>query len=146
MHHYIDQCQRQSAFPRSRRYHLTLSIALSPDERGQLLEKSDIFAAIHLEAAQQGQTVAPAAEANVDLHFTSFVPAPDPNEKGKSRLIELDGVRGGPIDCGPCNDFLSVYYPCLSKRHLVNSSLYRTLHYTSKRSTSERVLTYSSAW
>jgi ubiquitin carboxyl-terminal hydrolase L3 len=81
---------------------------LSPQQRGELLEKSDIFAAIHLDAARQGQTAAPAAEAEVDLHFTCFVPALDPSQKEESRLVELDGRRGGPIDCGPCSDFLTV--------------------------------------
>lgn len=83
---------------------------MEPQQRGELLEKSDIFASIHLDAANQGQTAAPAAEANVDLHFTCFVPAPDPKEKGKMRLVELDGNRGGPIDCGPCSDFLTVSF------------------------------------
>ena len=106
---YIDKCQ--STF-----LNLKLSpeishngfLGLNPQERGELLEKSDIFAAIHLDAANHGQTAAPAAEANVDLHFACFVPAPDPSQKGAQRLIELDGNRGGPVDCGPCTDFLSV--------------------------------------
>jgi len=90
LHQYIDKCQ-----------------SLNPQERGELLEKSDIFAAIHLGAANHGQTAAPAADAEVDFHFTCFVPAPDPSQEGAQRLIELDGVRGGPIDCGPCTDLLS---------------------------------------
>jgi len=90
LHKYIDQCQ-----------------GITPQERGKLLEESDIFAAIHLDAANQGQTAAPPAEADVNLHFTSFVPARDPAQEGALRLIELDGNRGGPIDCGPCTDFLT---------------------------------------
>lgn len=84
--------------------------ALTPQQRGELLEKTDVFAAIHLDAAQDGQTAAPAAEDNVEFHFTAFVPAPDPLNKGSMRLIELDGVRGGPIDSGQCENFLEVSF------------------------------------
>jgi ubiquitin carboxyl-terminal hydrolase L3 len=84
--------------------------AITPQERGKLLEKSDIFAAIHLDAANQGQTAAPPAEADVNLHFTCFVPSRDPAQEGALRLIELDGNRGGPIDCGSCTDFLTVSF------------------------------------
>jgi len=104
LHQYIDKCQE-----------------LTPQQRGELLEKSDIFTAIHLDAANQGQTAAPAADANVDLHFTCFVPAPDPSEKGAQRLIELDGNRGGPIDCGPCKDFLSDVAAYVKKTYVSTS-------------------------
>lgn len=42
----------------------------------------------------QGQTEAPAADSEVDLHFIAFI-------KGKNNhLYELDGRRNGPIDLG----------------------------------------------
>jgi ubiquitin carboxyl-terminal hydrolase L3 len=84
---------------------------MDPGKRGELLEKTDIFASIHLDAASHGQTAAPGEDEDVDLHFTAFVSALDPDcgEGGeKMRLLELDGTRGGPIDRGECKNLLSV--------------------------------------
>jgi len=105
LHHYMDQCQ-----------------GLNPQQRGELLEKSDIFATIHLDAAQRGQTTAPAADADVNLHFTCFVPAPDPKQPGGLRLIELDGNRGGPIDCGPCSELLKDSAAYIKNKYLDSSN------------------------
>ena len=46
------------------------------------------------EAAQQGATEAPPADADVDLHFVAFVPGKD------GHLWELDGRKVGPVDHG----------------------------------------------
>lgn len=46
------------------------------------------------EAAQQGATEAPPADADVDLHFVAFVPGSD------NHLWQLDGRKAGPIDHG----------------------------------------------
>ena len=73
-----------------------------------------MLANVHAEAASGGQTAAPDADANVDLHFTCFVQAPSPESRFKDsgkiemRLVELDGRRGGPVDRGVCVDLLRV--------------------------------------
>jgi len=79
---------------------------MTPQDRSKLLEETDIFASIHNDAAVKGQTDAPAADAKVDLHYTCFVQSPDPSEKSRMRLIELDGRRPAPLDCGSSEDFL----------------------------------------
>ncbi|KZT39370.1 peptidase C12, ubiquitin carboxyl-terminal hydrolase 1 [Sistotremastrum suecicum HHB10207 ss-3] len=88
----------------------------TPAERSKLLEETDIFASIHLEAAQSGQSSAPSADEDVNLHYTCFVLAAsspassgtDPNAEhgGGTRLVELDGRRVGPVDHGPSTDLL----------------------------------------
>jgi len=91
-------------------------IELSPLERAKVLETTDLFASAHAEAAAGGQTAAPDAALDTDLHFTAFVKAPSAAEravhgvsaKPDMRLIELDGSRAGPIDHGPCHDVLEV--------------------------------------
>ncbi|OJT09820.1 hypothetical protein TRAPUB_13690 [Trametes pubescens] len=85
----------------------------TPEERAKILETTPLFANIHADAASGGQTAVP-ADLATDLHFTCFVRAPSPpsQEEGTPaspdgmRLIELDGRRVGPIDRGPCTDFL----------------------------------------
>ncbi|KAG7674996.1 hypothetical protein Ndes2526B_g07844 [Nannochloris sp. 'desiccata'] len=71
---------------------------LSPDARGKHLEQPPEGAisidAIHEEAAQQGATEAPPADADVDLHFVAFVPGSD------NHLWQLDGRKAGAIDHG----------------------------------------------
>ncbi|KAL1943164.1 hypothetical protein VTO73DRAFT_4835 [Trametes versicolor] len=86
----------------------------TPEERAKILETTPLFANIHADAASGGQTAVP-ADLATDLHFTCFVRAPNPpsREEGTPaspdgmRLIELDGRRVGPIDRGPCTDFLA---------------------------------------
>jgi len=95
-----------------------------------MLETTPLFADIHAESAESGQT-APVNDS--DLHFTCFVEAPesdirkvaqggevtdDMQEDSKSsgmRLIELDGRRNGPIDHGECKDLLTVSSSCISR-------------------------------
>ncbi|KAI8945712.1 putative ubiquitin carboxyl-terminal hydrolase [Xylaria longipes] len=73
---------------------LAQSIPLGPAERSALLEKTPALATAHQEAASQGQTVAPDAQDNVDLHYVCFVKTDD------GTLWELDGRRKGPIARG----------------------------------------------
>ncbi|KXN91237.1 Ubiquitin carboxyl-terminal hydrolase isozyme L3, partial [Leucoagaricus sp. SymC.cos] len=102
----------------------------TPEERGKLLESTDLFTKIHLDSSALGQTSQPTNEEdgmNTDLHFTCFVAAPDGearkaavqrqhtflvDETGGAlegmRLVELDGRRPFPIDHGPCTDVLDV--------------------------------------
>jgi len=84
----------------------------TPFERAELLEKTDLFASAHAEAAAGGQSATPSADEECDLHFSCFVKAPTAEERntqtpvGEYRLIELDGRRAGPIDRGECTDLL----------------------------------------
>lgn len=66
---------------------------LPPAERAKLLEKTPALAAAHHEAASQGDTAAPDAQDDVDLHYVCFVKAGD-------TLWELDGRRRGPLARG----------------------------------------------
>lgn len=92
--------------------HPTHLTGKSPEERAKLLETTEHFASIHADAASSGQTVAPTADSKTNLHFTCFVQAPSSRDDGREiagmRVIELDGRRDGPIDRGPCTDFLTV--------------------------------------
>jgi ubiquitin carboxyl-terminal hydrolase L3 len=73
---------------------LKKSVDLTPNERSALLEKTPELAAAHREAASGGDTAAPNAEDDVDLHYVCFVKDND------NRLWELDGRRKGPIRRG----------------------------------------------
>ncbi|KID59739.1 Peptidase C12, ubiquitin carboxyl-terminal hydrolase 1, partial [Metarhizium hybridum] len=73
---------------------LEKSIPLPPRERASLLEKTPAVAAAHKEAASAGDTAAPDAQDNVDLHYVCFVKGSD------GALWELDGRRKGPIRRG----------------------------------------------
>eukprot|EP00887_Chlorella_sp_A99_P004874 scaffold4.g4874.t1 len=70
---------------------------MTPAERGAYLERPPEGApdidAIHEQAAQQGATAPPPADADVDLHFAAFV------ERG-GNLYELDGRKASPINHG----------------------------------------------
>ncbi|KFY89580.1 hypothetical protein V500_05604, partial [Pseudogymnoascus sp. VKM F-4518 (FW-2643)] len=67
---------------------------LPPTQRASLLYNSPALESAHQAAAQQGDSVAPAAAADIDLHYVAFVAA-------GGRLWELDGSRKGPLDRGP---------------------------------------------
>ncbi|KAI3337929.1 putative ubiquitin carboxyl-terminal hydrolase [Ustulina deusta] len=73
---------------------LSQSIPLAPTQRSALLEQTPALATAHHEAASKGQTVAPDAEDDVDLHYVCFVKTDD------GTLWELDGRRKGPIARG----------------------------------------------
>ena len=68
---------------------------MNPQERALALEASEELEAAHFEAAQQGDTVAPAsAEDEVDFHYVCFA------KSRSGRLYELDGGKKGPINRG----------------------------------------------
>ncbi|KAI4206755.1 MAG: hypothetical protein LQ346_000944 [Caloplaca aetnensis] len=73
---------------------ITAAIPLDPSSRAQLLETSPSIAQAHASAALGGDTTAPPAEANVDLHFVAFV------KSAENNLWELDGRRKGPLNRG----------------------------------------------
>lgn len=70
------------------------AIPLQPKERADLLYESDALEAAHQEAGARGDTAAPAAEADVDLHYVCFVKSKNNN------LWEMDGRRKGPLNRG----------------------------------------------
>ena len=77
---------------------------LKPVARADLLYDSHAFETAHQSAAAKGDSAAPAAEENIDLHYVCFVKSLDDN------LWELDGRRKGPLNrgkLGPEEDVLS---------------------------------------
>lgn len=70
------------------------ALPLTGLERAKLLETSEALERAHAVAAQEGDTSAPEATADIDLHFVCFV------KSTSGRLLELDGSRKGPIDRG----------------------------------------------
>lgn len=80
------------------------AIPLKPVERADLLYESEALESAHRAAATGGDTAAPAAEDNVDLHYVCFV------KSKNNHLWEMDGRRKGPLDRGqldPDEDVLS---------------------------------------
>jgi ubiquitin carboxyl-terminal hydrolase L3 len=80
------------------------AIPLKPVERADLLYESEALESAHQAAASGGDTAAPAADSDVDLHYVCFV------KSEKNQLWELDGRRKGPLNRGelaPHEDVLS---------------------------------------
>ncbi|KAI9362434.1 ubiquitin carboxyl-terminal hydrolase isozyme L3 [Zopfochytrium polystomum] len=73
----------------------------TPEERAGVLEADVDLAGIHEESSREGQTAAPDADEEVDLHFVAFV-AKD------GHVYEMDGRKPFPINHGPCVELLSV--------------------------------------
>lgn len=74
---------------------LQQAVPLHPADRAVLLEETDALEQAHSAAAATGDTAAPNAEDNVDLHFVCFV-----KSEKSGHLFELDGRRKGPLDRG----------------------------------------------
>jgi ubiquitin carboxyl-terminal hydrolase L3 len=68
---------------------------LAPRERATLIEESDALERAHQAAAAGGDTAAPGAEDDVDLHYVCFV-----KSEASGKLWEMDGRRKGPIELG----------------------------------------------
>lgn len=82
----------------------------SHDEKGSALEKDAQICALHASYSSIGQTEAPDASANVDLHFIAFVRGEDGN------LYELDGRMDGPICHGAIDgDLQGAFFQACSK-------------------------------
>ncbi|KAK5085936.1 ubiquitinyl hydrolase 1 [Lithohypha guttulata] len=80
------------------------AVPLDPVKRAELLYQSKSLEAAHATAAATGDTQAPDANANVDLHFVAFI------KDQQNNLWELDGRRTGPLNRGKLdtdNDVLS---------------------------------------
>jgi ubiquitin carboxyl-terminal hydrolase L3 len=74
------------------------AIPLAPTERADLLYNSTALESAHASAATQGQSNAPGAEDDVDLHYVCFI------KDGQNNLWELDGRRRGPLNRGNLSD------------------------------------------
>lgn len=70
------------------------AIGLKPSQRADLLYESQALENAHQAAASGGDTAAPAAEDNIDLHYVCFV------KSANNHLWEMDGRRKGPLDRG----------------------------------------------
>lgn len=70
------------------------AIPLAPIERADLLYNSQALESAHASAASQGQSHAPGAEDDIDLHYVCFI------KDEKNNLWELDGRRKGPLNRG----------------------------------------------
>jgi hypothetical protein len=71
------------------------ALVLAPEARAELLYRSQALESAHAEAAKKGDSAAPDAQANVDLHFVAFV-----KDQKDGSLWELDGRRKGPLKRG----------------------------------------------
>lgn len=83
----------------------------SPQECSQLLEDSQALEDVHVSVSTNGQSAIPPSDAHVDGAYTSFISAPAIASGEASvgrRVVELDGVRAGPVDRGECTDLLEV--------------------------------------
>jgi ubiquitin carboxyl-terminal hydrolase L3 len=78
---------------------LDSALPLSPRPRADLLYNSPALENAHAAAAVKGDTSAPSAESNVDLHYVCFV-----KSRVDGHLWELDGRRKGPLDRGPLEE------------------------------------------
>ena len=67
---------------------------LGPVERARLLEREEALAKAHRAAAEKGDTAAPDAQDEVELHYVCFV------KGGDGKLWEMDGRRKGPLARG----------------------------------------------
>jgi len=70
------------------------AMPLAPIERADLVYNSQALESAHQSAASQGQSTAPNAEDNIDLHYVCFV------KDEENRLWEMDGRRKGPLERG----------------------------------------------
>ncbi|KAL2023068.1 hypothetical protein VTK56DRAFT_3978 [Thermocarpiscus australiensis] len=80
------------------------AVPLAPAERASLLERDEALERAHRGVAEKGDTAAPDARDDVDLHYVCFV------KGGDGALWELDGRRKGPLrrgELGPDEDVLS---------------------------------------
>lgn len=71
------------------------AIPLTPVERADLLEETEVLETAHAAAAATGDTAAPNADDSVDLHYVCFV-----KSEKDGHLWEMDGRRKGPLDRG----------------------------------------------
>ncbi|TXT11899.1 uncharacterized protein COLE_02309 [Cutaneotrichosporon oleaginosum] len=96
------------------------SLPLDAQKKADLLDETDFFSEAHTATAQSGQSEVPSGAAlDVDNHFIAFVQAK--NEAGETRLVELDGNRAGPFDCGPSTDLLRDTAKLVREKYIPNA-------------------------
>lgn len=92
------------------------ALPLGPIERADLIYDFEALETAHHDAAYQGQSCAPSAEDDIDLHYVCFT-------KDKDNVLwELDGQRKGPLNrgnLGPEDDLLSEKSLNLSVRNFL---------------------------
>ncbi|KAJ3224377.1 Ubiquitin carboxyl-terminal hydrolase isozyme L3, partial [Clydaea vesicula] len=73
----------------------------SADERAKFLESEEAseLANLHFHSSIEGQSTVPESNADVDLHFVTFVEV-------EGQLYELDGRKPFPINHGACINLL----------------------------------------
>jgi ubiquitin carboxyl-terminal hydrolase L3 len=69
---------------------------LDAEKLADQLQSATKLHAVTAIVAAEGQTATPDAEDDVNHHFVAFI------RSKEGRLLELDGLRPGPIDHGPC--------------------------------------------
>ncbi|KAL6851227.1 ubiquitinyl hydrolase 1 [Amphichorda felina] len=84
---------------------LSKAVDMNPAERSRLLEQTPELATAHREAASVGDTAAPNAQDDIDLHYVCFAKGSD------GALWELDGRRKGPIRRGDLEEGEDVLSP-----------------------------------
>lgn len=104
LHASLNGTARSQIQPRTTLSHLLQNALLDPATgrphthpaaaRAKLLEQDEALARAHRAVATQGDTTAPAAEEDVDLHYVCFVKGQD------GGLWEMDGRRKGPLRRG----------------------------------------------
>ncbi|TEB22877.1 cysteine proteinase [Coprinellus micaceus] len=100
----------------------------NPEERAQLLETRPLFANIHAETAQEGQS---APNIDTDLHFVCFVAAPDADlrkvAKGQESPTDAAAKTDGDHDTG-MRDLLKDVAKVIKERYLTQTeSVYFSL-------------------
>ncbi|KAK7792357.1 hypothetical protein R5R35_009960 [Gryllus longicercus] len=70
---------------------------LTPEERGEILEKAEGIINAHKEVALEGQTEAPEPNEPVNYHFVAFV-------QKDGHLYELDGRKSFPVNHGSTSE------------------------------------------
>ncbi|KAF9007157.1 hypothetical protein BDQ17DRAFT_1351523 [Cyathus striatus] len=73
---------------------LTKAVPLSPAQRAKALEEDTSIERAHHEAAIQGSSAVPEADANVNYRYIAYV------KSKNGHLYEMDGSSKGPIDLG----------------------------------------------
>ena len=96
LHAIANSAAAQAIRPESVLAHLLARArSVPPAERANLLLQCEDLRSAHASTAAQGQTAAPTAEDDVDLHFVAFA------RSSTGALVELDGRQDGPVERVP---------------------------------------------
>ncbi|KAJ8614237.1 hypothetical protein CTAYLR_001167 [Chrysophaeum taylorii] len=90
----------------------SFSAELPPDMRGLAIENSEAIRTAHNSFSRPEAFVSAEGPATKDddvFHFVAFVPR-------NGRVYELDGLKDGPVDLGPADDWLAVARMAINSR------------------------------